>query len=171
MTVMVELKEHPIMITLQEAISGNGFLAGITMSGRALMRLEDAEWWIYGVRPAAIAESGKTVDEAFLHFRNRYKETLLEIAQEAQNFEVFKAEVERFFNEEDADNEDARLWENALATIRSENLEPPEAFARLNRESPETKPSQISVERLDRKDKSFMPSDNVNDMYSLSRAA
>jgi hypothetical protein len=172
MAVMAELKEHPIMITLQDAISGNGFLAGITISGRALMRLEEGgEWWMYGVRPAAIAESGATVEEAFLHFRNRYKETLLDIAQEATDFETFKTEVERFFNEEDADNEDARSWEAALNAIRNENLAPPDAFAKLKRESPENKPSQVSVERLDRKDKHFMPSDNVNDRYSLARAA
>jgi hypothetical protein len=73
---MKELNEHPLMITLRDAISGDGFLAGITLSGRALMRKEDdGKWWMYGVRPAALAESGTTVEEAFLHFRGRYQET------------------------------------------------------------------------------------------------
>ena len=52
--------EHPIMLTLRDVISGDGFLAGITLSGRALMRQEDGAWWMYGVRPAAIAEYGET---------------------------------------------------------------------------------------------------------------
>src|SRR5437899_788944 len=78
---MAELREHPIMITLQDAISGNGFLAGVTLSGRALMRKEDdGKWWMYGVRPAAIAESGNSPEDTFLRFRTRYKETLLDIA-------------------------------------------------------------------------------------------
>ena len=47
---------HPIMLTLKDAISGQGFLAGITLSGRALMRHEDGKWWMYGVRPGGIAE-------------------------------------------------------------------------------------------------------------------
>lgn len=167
--VLVQLGEHPIMITLQDAISGNGFLAGVTLSGRALMRKEDdGKWWMYGVRPAAIAESGCTPQETFLHFRMRYKEALLDIAQESKSFEAFKAQVERFFYEADADDEDARLWESALATIRKEHIAPPEPFSQLPRESPESKPSQITVERLDQKS-GFVPSDNVTD--TLARAA
>jgi len=168
---LVELKEHPIMITLQDAVSGNGFLAGITLSGRALMRKEsDGKWWMYGVRPAAIAESGDNPEETFLRFRMSYKETLLDIAQESDTFEVFKTEVERFFSEPDADDEDARLWESALAAIRRDNIAPPEPFSKLPRESPESKPSQVTVERLDKKNH-FVPSDNVADVYALAHAA
>jgi predicted RNase H-like HicB family nuclease len=167
---MVELQEHPIMLTLRDAISGDGFLAGITLSGRALMRQEDdGKWWMYGVRPAGIAESGTTIEETFLNFRNKYKETLFDIAQENQKFEAFKAEVERFFYE--PDNQDERLWENALTAIRSENLEPPDPFSKLPRESPETRPSQIAIERLDGQGKRFQPSDNVTDRYALAQAA
>ncbi len=168
---LVELKEHPIMITLQDAVSGNGFLGGVTMSGRALMRKEDdGKWWMYGVRPAAIAESGTTPDEAFLRFRASYKETLLDIAQESESFELFKEQVENFFSEVDADDEDARLWERALASIRTNCIAPPEPFSKLPRESPESKPSQVTIERLDTKN-NFVPSDNVADMYSLAQVA
>lgn len=168
---LIELKEHPVMITLQDAVSGNGFLAGITLSGRALMRLEsDGKWWMYGVRPSAIAESGVTPGETFLRFRTTYKETLLDIAEESTSFEMFKSEVERFFSEPDADDEDARLWESALVAVRTNHIAPPEPFSKLPRESPESKPSQITVERLDKKS-IFVPSDNVADYYSLARAA
>ena len=78
----IDLKEHPIMLTLQDSISGNGFLARITMSGRALMRQEDGKWWMYGVRPAAIAASGDNIDEAFRQFRAAYWEILADMAQE-----------------------------------------------------------------------------------------
>lgn len=156
------------MITLQDAISGDGFLAGITLSGRALMRKEDDEkWWMYGVHPAGIAESGTTIEETFLRFRNKYKETLFDIAQENRSFDTFKAEVERFFYEGD---DDEQLWEKALLAIRSGAIAPPAPFSNLPRESPESKPSQITVERLDRKDKRFVPSDNVTDTYSVPMA-
>ena len=167
---MVDLKEHPIMLTLQDAISGEGFLAGITLYGRALMRKEDdGKWWMYGVRPAAIAESGDTIEETFLRFRNRYKEVLFDMAQESKKFDDFKARVDRFFNE--PDEEDERLWNNALKVIRSCKMSPPEPFSQLPRESPESKPCQIVVERLDVKGKRFKPSDNATDIYALPNAA
>src|SRR5271167_4643338 len=102
----VALRDHPILITLQDTISGDGFLARITLSGRTLMRQEeDGKWWMYGVRPAAVAESGCTVDEAFLRFRQAHTEVLFDIAQESKNFDEFRAEVERFFNEGDIDEQ------------------------------------------------------------------
>ncbi len=170
----VDLKEHPIMITLQDAIAGEGFLARITMYGRALMRMEDdGKWWMYGVSPAGIAVSGSNIDEAFRRFRNRYKEILFDIAQESQEFEEFKAEVERFFSEADSDNEDERLWERALTAVRCGPGTPPGPFSNLPRQSPETNPTQIRVERVDAnaKPQHFMPSDNVVDTYTVARAA
>lgn len=167
----VDLKEHPIMVTLQDTLSGNGFLARITLSGRALMRMEDDEkWWMYGVRPAGIAASGKNIEETFLHFRSRYKEILFDIAQDSQSFADFEAEVERFFNESDSNNEDERLWEGALTAIRSASCQPPMPFSNLPRRSPESHPSFIKVERVDAeaKDKRLMPSDNVADTYAYS---
>lgn len=167
------LNAHPIMITLRDTISGDGFLAGITLSGRALMREEDGKWWMYGVRPAAIAESGETVEEAFARFRNRYKEVLFDLAEESTTFDSFKAAVEQFFYEADADSEDEEVWENSLKAIRASQCVPPPPFSSLPREAPESKPSQITVELLSRADARFRPSDNVTDTYSIptSRAA
>jgi len=170
MTESACLTQHPILITLRDVISGDGFLAGITLSGRALMRQEDGAWWMYGVRPAPIAESGKTIEEAFSRFRNRYKEVLFDMAQESRDFDQFKASVERFFYESDADSEDERLWEESLRAIRAANCAPPEPFAKLPREAPESKPSQITVERLNRADARFKPSDNIMDTYSVPMA-
>ncbi len=136
---MNQLNQHPIMITFRDAISGDGFLAGITLSGRALMRKEDdGKWWMYGVRPAALAESGTTIDEAFSHFHNRYLETLFDMAQETAGFEGFRQEVERFFYEADANSEDERLWEDALKALRAGTVSPPTEFTALGRKSPET---------------------------------
>ena len=156
------------MMTLRDAISGDGFLAGVTLSGRALMRREDdGKWWMYGVRPAALAESGNTVEEAFLHFRSRYKEVLFDMAQEANSFDDFRKEVESFFYEVDVDAEDERLWENALKAIRAGNVTPPDEFSRLERKSPESTPSQITIEQLNDTGKRFVASDNVRDSYSI----
>lgn len=161
------------MLTLQDSISGNGFLARITMSGRALVRKEDdGKWWMYGVRPAAIAASGANVDEAFLRFRNRYREILMDIAEESLSFEAFSSEVERFFNQGDADNEDERLWEKAFLAIRSAGCEPPAPFSHLPKRSPDQNPAFIRVERADVPAKGIRltPSENVPDVYAYTQA-
>lgn len=158
------VQEHPIMITLQDTISGDGFLAKVTMSGRTLMRQDEGKWWMYGVRPAAIAESGCTVDEAFLRFRQAHKEVLFDIAHDSKSFAEFRNEVERFFNEGDADEQ---AWDNALQAIRRANIAPPDPFSKLPRQSPEARPPRIEVERLDGQIKRFVASDNVTDTYSV----
>src|SRR6266404_7535939 len=166
----VTLKEHPIMLTLQDSISGNGFLARITMSGRTLMRQEDGKWWMYGVRPAGIAASGENIDEAFLNFRSSYKNILFDIAQESKTFEDFYKVVQRFFDEGDSHNEDEQLWEAALQTIRSGCLQPPAPFSKLPQRSPESAPPFINIERVDAqaKDKRLTPSENVAEVFAYS---
>lgn len=114
------------------------------------MRHQDDKWWMYGVGPAAIAESGETIEEAFSRFRNRYKEVLFDLAQQNHTFDDFDKAVEQFFYETNEDGEDERLWEEALKAIHGTNCTPPEPFAKLPREAPESKLSQITVERLDR---------------------
>jgi hypothetical protein len=125
---------------------------------------------MYGVRPAGIAASGENIEDAFLRFRSRYKEILFDLAQESRTFEDLSSEVDRFFNESDADNEDERLWEGALATIRASACQPPTPFANLPRRSPETHPTFIKIERVDAKanDVRLVPSDNVADSYAYS---
>jgi hypothetical protein len=162
---MIDVQDHPLIITLQDTISGNGFLAKITLSGRTLMRREDGKWWMYGVRPAAIAASGATIDEAFLRFRQGHKEVLFDIAQDSTTFDEFRTEVERFFNEGDADEQ---AWENALKVIRDGHIAPPEPFSNLPRQSPDARPARIEVERLDGKISSFVASDNVSDTISVA---
>jgi hypothetical protein len=169
---MVEVKDHPILVTLQDAVAGNGFLARITLFGRTLMRHEDGKWWMYGVQPAAIAASGNNVAEAFLNFKNSYQGILFDFAQDSADFPSFKQEVERFFNEEDTDGADDRLWWESLRTIRAANCQVPDEFSDLPRQSPESVPLGISVDRVDAKEqKKFTPKDNVADGYSFAKAA
>lgn len=166
---MPEIKHHPLMFTFQDAIAGNGFLAGTAVCGRALMVQEDdGSWWMYGVRPGALAGGGATLQEAYANFRSRYKEILIDIAHEYDDFTAFKNEVERFFGE--ADTEEEHRWTEALELIRSSGGGAPAQFADLPRKSPEQRPIKIVVERLDDK-KQFTPKDNVPDKLFLADAA
>jgi hypothetical protein len=158
------MPNYPLMFTFRDAISGNGFLAGITVSGRALMVHEDDDWWIYGVRPGAIAESGQTPQEAFLRFRNTYKTVLFDMAEEFTSFDSLKNEVERFYHE--PDKEEERRWTEAFQDLRSGKTQPEAPFSSLPQEAPETRPTQITVERLDGSGMIFAASDNIPDLYS-----
>jgi predicted RNase H-like HicB family nuclease len=161
------IKVLPTTITLRDVVYGYDFLAIITLSGKALMRYEDGEWWMYGVLPPAITENGSTIEEAFSRFRNSYKEVLFDFAQESRDFDQFKANVEQFFYESDVDNEDERLWEESLKEIRTSNCGATEIFTGSPNEVTESKPSQISIERLNCADALFRPSDNIIDNCSF----
>lgn len=165
---MTQQAEYPLIFTYRDAISGNGFLAGVTVTGRALMLKEDSKWWMYGVRPAGLAEAGNTPNETFLSFRQRYSAVLFDIAEEADSFEAFRAEVERFFYE--ADPIEEQRWTEAHRRIRTGELKPEDPFSGLRKESPEGSPVMISVQRLDTTQR-FTPSDNIQDTYILPAAA
>lgn len=159
---------HPLLFTYRDTVSGEGFLAGITLSGRALMEEDDGQWWMYGVRPGTIVESGNTPQEAYLRFKNRYKEILFDVANESGTFEAFKQEIERFFSQPDPEEE--QRWEEALKAIRGgREVSPP--FSDLPRQAPEDRPSGVAVERLDAEHSRFMPSDNALDRYFIPLAA
>ena len=167
---MNESIRYPLIFTYRDAVSGKGFLAGVTVTGKALIAKEDGQWWMYGVRPAGIAETGKTPDETFLHFRERYRYVLFDIAGECETFDQFRKEVEKFFYEADTDEE--RRWLEAHLEIRSGKITPEEPFAGLKKEAPETRPAGISVVNLDNEQQQrLMPTDNIPDTYIMPSAA
>jgi len=116
------MTHYPIMFTWRDVVSGNGYLAGVTLSGTALMTKEDdGKWWAYGVRPGAIADFGETPQEALNKFHERYKMVLYDFAGEALHFERFKNEVEKFYNQPDQEEEDR--WLQAVLAIRNGKVE------------------------------------------------
>jgi hypothetical protein len=158
----------PLIFTYRDAVSGNGFLAGVTVTGRAVITHEDGQWWMYGVRPAGIAETGNTPNETFLSFRQRYSAVLFDIAADVESFEAFKEEVERFFYE--ADPREEQRWSEAHNLMRSGEVTLAEPFSALKKESPESRPAVIGIARLDNSNR-FSASDNVPDSYILPSAA
>jgi hypothetical protein len=134
--------QYPLLFGFQEPILCNGFIAGVAMRGRALAEQEDEGWWIYGVVPGAIAECGGTLISAVDAFRQRLKSVLIDIADEAADFDAFKLGVELFFREKDADAE--AQWQAAREKVRAGKLE----YRDLPKDTSPGKPS-IRVELLD----------------------
>ncbi len=165
MTELIHL--HPLVFTLQDVVTGCGFLAGIVVTGKAVMEQEDGKWWMYGVCPGAIAGSGETPQEAFADFRNRYKEALFDMAVEFKSFLGFRKAVQEFFVEDD---QESVRWEEALKILRENESAIAEPFKALPRKRPEDYRLGIRIERLEKKKQSaLMPSNNIQD--SLAKVA
>jgi hypothetical protein len=162
------MPDYPVMFTVRDTVSGNGFLAGVTLSGRALMVYEDDKWWVYGVRPGAIAGSGKTPQEAFHDFRERYKMLLFDYATEVEDFGSFKKDVESFYGQPDTE-EEAR-WTAAFQAIRDGNIVVEAPFTDLPKENPQKRPTGISIIPL-HEVKRFSATDNIPDSYTFAAAA
>ncbi len=165
------MADYPVLFTFQEAVSGNGFLAGINLCGRAIICKEaDNTWWTYGVHPGGIAETGKSALESFAAFRNSYKNVLFDISEEAANFEAFETEVQRFFRETASDAEER--WTAALQAIRTGEVTPEEPFSTLPRQSPSQRPEKVEVKRLDTvESRKFSSQLNIADKLELPIAA
>jgi hypothetical protein len=150
---------YPLLFNYKDCIAGDGFLASVVVSGRALMFNEDDEWWMHGVQPAAISEAGETPQEAAAHFRKRYRTVLFDFSAEASGFEAFRTEVERFFNQPEP--EISASWQTAFELIRSGKVDPGAPFSRLPRQAPEAHEPEIDVFLVD--PAALSPNDNVLD--------
>lgn len=154
------MANYPLMFKLRDVISGEGYLAGVTLTGRALaVQEDDGNWWLYGVRPGAIADFGATPEEAFLKLQDRYKKLLFDLAEEAKTFNDFKAEVEAFYRQ--PNNEEESRWSEAWRAIKTGQTEIVDPFKSLDRASPDNWPTGVSVMPLHEM-KRFTSADNVN---------
>lgn len=128
--------QWPLYFSHRESIEGKGFVALVTMQGRVLVSREDRSdsdqpaWVFYGVQPSGLSAEGESVPVAFAVFRDRLKDILFSIADDAENFDRFKAEVDAFFNDIDAD---AEVWSRRAAEVRAGQTVEEMAVSRLPR--------------------------------------
>ncbi len=152
--------KFPLLFGFHAAIVGQGFLAGVRASGRAIAERERADdWWILGVHPGAIAEHGSTLQDAVSRFRLRLKAVLIDFAEETADFAAFKREVESFFIATEPESE--REWEMARQAVRAGKL----SLAELPKVT-DCPPPRIEVTILD-----LVPDANVLDDQPSSLAA
>ena len=158
---------YPLVFTLRDVVTGCGFLAGIVVTGKAVMEYEDEKWWMYGVCPGAIAGSGDTPNEAFIDFRNGYKETLFDIAEECKGFLQFQATVKDFYGE---DKQESARWDEGLKFLRKHEGSVAEPFKKLPQKKSDEYELGIQVDRLENMPKGELkPAMNISDM--LAKAA
>lgn len=109
---------YPILLEVQDRIEGASFAAFVSLKGRALMRYEDEDYWIDGVFPGALCESGSSKEEALNGFRQAYRLVLEDFAMQSGSLEEFRATVERFVFEETPG--EAQAWDEAAAILRQD---------------------------------------------------
>lgn len=148
---------YPLIFRYKDCIAGNGFLASVVVSGRALMTKEDGKWWMYGVRPSAIAETGQTPQETALRFRERYRRLLYDFVGKADGISDFTEEVQVFFNEKEPAIE--KQWSESFKLIREGRVKPEAPFSKLPKERPEENEPTVSIEEIE--PSSLSPEDNI----------
>ena len=118
----MKMDRLPLLFTFKDQVYGDGFLADIEAQGRVLEVRgpeEEEGVWMNGVQPGGIAEGGEDDYKARVAFKKTYKAVLFDIASEAKNFNAFKREVEKFFNEVCRPIE--KEWLDAVKRVREEN--------------------------------------------------
>jgi len=113
---------YPLICGFRQVVIGKGFVASVGASGgRVLARHEsESSWWLCGVNPGAIAESGTTLLEAHARLMQTFAAYLVDVAEDAKDFSEFKAEVERFFKATNVPTEEE--WKAAVEKVRAGTL-------------------------------------------------
>lgn len=105
----------PLFFSFKQVVSGNGFIAGVRMNGRAILE-EGGESWITGVSPVGFAAGGPDRGTAFFEFRKAWCSILFDIAAESASFEEFKNASQEFLGSEVAST--TSKWMFALEAVR-----------------------------------------------------
>lgn len=137
--------QYPLLCAFPETIISNGFDARIEVNARVLaVEDEPGSWWIYGVNPGAIAETGSSLHSAVRAFRERLQHVLEDYATEWSDFESFKRHVEEFFNTCDSETENE--WLAAREAVRAGRVDLPD-MRRVTEESPQ----RINIRLIERR--------------------
>lgn len=162
---MLKAEVYPLLFSFRDLVYGNGFVAGVTTAGQGIMVHEGDAWWMYGVRPGAIAETAASPQETHARFRKAFTAVLFDIASECADYCDFEERVKRFFDE--TDGEDEARWEQAVEDFRSGRAiaEPP--FTSLP-QMPAASERSVTVERLDAAFMYASATCNVLDEYATA---
>lgn len=131
---------YPLIFKFNEVIFFKKFkikeyIAMVNSIGQALLVKEDDKYWIYGVQPGGMAESGRTVKEALHNFKIAFRNVLSDIEEDSNSFQNFRSQVDAFFN--DIDKEELSRWEEARKEIKAGKISISEDISVLKKETNE----------------------------------
>lgn len=114
----------PLIFKFRGPVFGKAFVAVVEFHGRVLARSEGepGEVSIEGVHPGGFAVAPQTLRASPLELQKILIGILFDIAEEADTFEAFKAEVETFFWTTDAETQGE--WDACVKEVRNGSLQP-----------------------------------------------
>lgn len=112
---------YPLLFGLRELVEGNGFIARVAVSGRALLSEDEGEVWLEGINPGGFAAKGQNPSEAVAEFCSAFRAVLFDIASDATTFQNFRDEAQRFFD--DTNTAALRDWQEAVERVRAGQIE------------------------------------------------
>jgi hypothetical protein len=155
------MKCYPLVFSFPDTVAGDGYIARVTMHGRALLVEEDdGDVWMFGVQPGGIAGGDHVREVAFAEFQQSYRTVLFDIAAEVRSFEEFKTAVEEFFgtiNEPDLKN-----WEHARQEVRNARTSLPGLPTQTDHATPSLAIEKLALENI---------KPTANQFPSISKAA
>lgn len=113
------MTRYPLLFMYRDRLAVLDHLVEVTVRGRALAVHEDEGWWIYGVAPGGLAESGATDTEVQAAFRKSFSEILQDMAASVASLDDFRLEVRDFFTANDA--REAEWW-TAVEDVRANRV-------------------------------------------------
>lgn len=112
------MTHYPLLFGFRDLVAGRGFLAGVSVHGRALLVQDDEEgYWMHGINPGGLSAGGADTGEAQRVFRETYRTILFDISAGSKDFDEFRAEVERFFN--GVSDQLLTKWSAAVQQVRA----------------------------------------------------
>jgi hypothetical protein len=112
-----KMTRYPILFGYSDLVLGSGFVATVSLNGRALLEEDGGDFWMFGVNPGGLAAGGADRGAALSAFRSAYRSVLHDLASEAVDFDRFRNDVESFFRETNTPT--LQEWEEAVAAVRS----------------------------------------------------
>jgi len=114
------MTRYPLLYARRELVEGNGFVARVAVSGRALLTDEDGDFWVEGINPGGFAANGKSPSEALAELCSTFRAILFDIAADTESFGDFRAAVQKFFDETNAPA--LREWDEAVQQVKAGKL-------------------------------------------------
>lgn len=92
---------YPLLFRSRTAVLGEGWVAGVELSGAAVVTKEaSGEYIAHGLKPGGVAGVGSTLTEAYLAYKEDVQTVLYDMAGDVQ-FEAFRESVLGFFDSAD----------------------------------------------------------------------
>lgn len=136
----------PLVFSYRGLVSGSGFSAIVDAVCRVLAEEQDSGGiWMNGAEPGGFASGGDDIDSAHVALSKMFRDILIDAAEEADSFDAFRGEMNRFF--EDIDRGVNKAWIKAWEDNRKGTLDCEPLQLMIRATGDENRP-KVKIERI-----------------------